>query len=510
MRLISMTTRDELVTALAGRYALGSRADRGLMLDEFAALTGHHRKHAMRLLRAGASTSGSGPRPQRRVYGQATREALIVIWEASDRICGKRLRPLLPILIPAMERHGHLQMASEVRSGLLSMSAATIDRALREARGHTGGRPRRRSPPSAAIRRSVAVRTFDDWNDPAPGFMEADLVAHSGPTAKGSFVQTLTLTDIATGWTECAPVLVREQMLLTEVLTEMRKLLPFALLGFDTDNDSVFMNETVRDYCKTAEVEFTRCRPYRKNDQAWVEQKNGAVVRHTVGYRRYEGLEAAAALAELYRSLRLYVNFFQPSFKLAEKSRDSGKVTKRYHAPTTPHQRLVSDPRTTEATRVRVDALYATLDPVQLLKAIRTGQRQLVEIADRPADEEMMAPTAPTLEQFLSGLRTAWRDGEVRPTGRPKEKARRGRRRPDPFVVVTARVRDWFDAEPWRTARELFERLQSEHPGAYPPGQLRTLQRRLKEWRREAAHRLVFGGTAVAVEPSQALLHSVT
>ena len=192
------------------------------------------------------SNGGSSPRPERRVYDQATREALIVIWEASDRICGKRLRPLVPILVAAMERHGHLQLAPEVLVGLLTMSAATMDRALREAGGNTGGRPRRRSPPSAAIRRSVAVRTFSDWGDPPPGFMEADLVAHSGPTSKGSYVQTLTLTDIATGWTECAPVLVREQKLLTEVLSEMRKLLPFTLLGFDTDDDSVFMNETVR------------------------------------------------------------------------------------------------------------------------------------------------------------------------------------------------------------------------------------------------------------------------
>ena len=237
-----MTTRDELVVALAGRYALGSRADRGRMLDEFAALTGYHRKHAVRLLRAGVPGGRSSPRPERRVYDQATREALIVVWEASDRICGKRLRPLVPILVSAMERHGHLQLAPEVRRGLLEMSAATMDRALRDARGTTQGRPRRRSPPSAAIRRSVAVRTFSGWDDPPPGFMEADLVAHSGPTTKGSYVQTLTLTDIATGWTECAPVLVREQKLLTEVLSEMRKVLPFALLRFDTDNDSVFMN----------------------------------------------------------------------------------------------------------------------------------------------------------------------------------------------------------------------------------------------------------------------------
>ena len=263
-----MTTRDELVVALAGRYALGSRADRGWMLDEFSALTGHHRKHAMRLLRAGKPGTGRSSRPERRIYNQATLEALIVVWEASDRICGKRLRPLVPILVSAMERHGHLQLAPEVLTGLLTISAATMDRALRDARGNTGGQPRRRSPPSAAIRRSVAVRTFSDWDDPPPGFMKADLVAHSGPTSKGSYVQTLMLTDIATGWTECAPVLVREQKLLMEVLSEMRNVVPLALLGFDTDNDSVFMNETVRDYCTESGVEFTRSRPYRKNDQA--------------------------------------------------------------------------------------------------------------------------------------------------------------------------------------------------------------------------------------------------
>ena len=167
-----------------------------------------------------------------------------MLWEASDRVCGKRLQPLLPILVEAMERHGHLRLAPEVRTRLLAMSAATIDRALREVR-EPGGAKAPHAPPSAAIRRSVPVRTFDGWDDPPPGFVEADLVAHSGPTARGSFVQTLVLTDIATGWTECAPLLVREQRLLTEVLSELRKLLPFALLGFDTDNDSVFMNETV-------------------------------------------------------------------------------------------------------------------------------------------------------------------------------------------------------------------------------------------------------------------------
>jgi hypothetical protein len=284
--------------------------------------------------------------------------------------------------------------------------------------------------------------------------------------------------------------------------------MPFARLGFDTDNDSVFMNETVKTYCEEAGLVFTRCRPYRKNDQAWVEQKNGAVVRHAVGYRRYEGLEAAAALMRLYMALRLFVNFFQPSFKLAGKVRDGAKVKKTYHPPATPYQRLLADTRTSEEARRRVATTYATLDPVQLLRTIRAVQQELVEIADRPATAEAAAPTPSTLEQFLSGLRTAWQEGEVRPTSKPKEKARRGRRRPDPFVTVTARVREWFEAEPWRTSRELFERLQGERPGVFPDGQLRTLQRRLKEWRRETAHKMVFGAEAAGETPGQAALSS--
>jgi hypothetical protein len=493
MRRISMVARDELVAAIAGRYAQGDRAERGRILDEFAAVTGFHRKHAMRLLRAGQVTRRCGPRPGRRVYDDAVREALVIIWEASDRICGKRLRPLLPILVEAMERHGHLQLVAEVRTRLLAMSAATIDRALRNIRRQAGTATRRRSAPSAAIRRSVPVRTFDGWDDPPPGFVEADLVAHSGPVAKGSFVQTLVLTDIATGWTECAPLLVREQRLLTEVLGELRKLLPFPLLGLDTDNDSVFMNETVRDYCEQVGIEFTRCRPYRKNDQAWVEQKNGAVVRRTIGYRRFEGLEAAAALARLYAAMRLFVNFFQPSFKLAAKTRDGAQVRKRYHPPATPCQRLLADPRTNEQVRRRVNELRATLDPVGLLKEIRAVQHQLVAIADSPAPGDTAKPTPPTLEQFLTGLRTAWKEGEVRATSIAKAKPKRLRRRPDPFVAVTTELRGWFEAEPWHTSRELLERLQAQCPGVYPDGLLRTLQRRLKEWRREAAHRMVFG-----------------
>lgn len=493
MRKVSMATRAELVEAIGERYRGADRRGKGRVLDEFVAVTGFHRKHAMRILRTppGAELGVRGP--GRRIYDEAVRTALVVLWEASDRLCGKRLRPLIPILLDAMEHHGHLELDPVVREKLAVMSAATIDRALREVK--TGSHAaRRRGVASTALRRSVPVRTFDDWGDPAPGHVEADLVSHSGPVAKGSFAWTLVLTDIATGWTECAPLLVREQTLLTAVLTELRKVLPFKLLGFDTDNDSVFINETVRDYCAASEIAFTRCRPYRKNDQAWVEQKNGSVVRRLVGYRRFEGLEATAALADLYGAARLFVNFFQPSFKLAEKHRDGARVQKRYHAPATPYQRLLDDPRTDDETRERLGELHAGLDPVRLLRDIRATQQLLTALADRTDAAEAGDQAVPPLDAFLAGLRTAWKSGEVRPTASDRPKATRGRRRPDPLVAVTAQLRQWFEAEPWRSGKELLEKLQVEQPGEYPDGLLRTVQRRLKIWRSEQACTLVFAG----------------
>jgi hypothetical protein len=338
------------------------------------------------------------------------------------------------------------------------------------------------------------VRTFSDWGDPAPGFFEADLVAHSGPSGAGSFVQTLVITDIASGWTEFAPLLVREQRLLTEVLGVMQTQLPMPILGFDTDNDSVFMNETVQAWCARTGAKFTRCRPYRKNDQAWVEQKNGAVIRRLVGYRRYEGVEAAKLLAELYAQARLFVNVFQPSFKLAAKERDGARVTKHYHPPATPCRRLMAHPATSNETKERLMALELSLDPVELLSRIRTLQAKLADLADSVRPD--VGAEAVSLDAFLAGLRVAWRGGEVRPTAiAPTRPPRTWRSRIDPFAAVADDLDRRFSASPASTAREIFEALQAEYPGVYADKLLRTFQRRLKTWRHEHAKALVFGAT---------------
>ena len=271
---ISKMAKQELVATIRDRYQQSSKKEKGRILDQFTAITGHHRKHGIRLL----SQPAGEEREQvagRRIYDEAVREAVIVVWEASHRICGKRLKAALPNLVDSVERHGHLQLDPEVRSLLFSASAAALDRLLKPIRSAAGSRRRRRRRPSMG--RQIPVRTFNDWNRPPPGFLEIDPVAHCGGSLSGSFIHTLVATDICTGWTEAVPLLPREQSLVVEGLEAIARQLPFQVLGIDSDYDSAFINETRVQYCAQRGIEFTRSRAYRKNDQAWTEQKNGSV-----------------------------------------------------------------------------------------------------------------------------------------------------------------------------------------------------------------------------------------
>jgi len=423
--------------------------------------------------------------------------------EASDRICGKRLRPLLPLLLDALERHGHLRLDSRIRDKVLRASASTLDRLLAPARA--AGSPKRRHRPPA-VRSRIPVRTFADWKDPLPGFMELDLVAHCGGTVSGRFNHTLTLTDIRSGWTECVALAVRDSALVVHALDGLRRSMPFPLRGLDSDNGSEFVNATLVAFCTEHDIKFTRARPYRKNDQAWVEQKNGAIVRRMVGYGRLEGVAAAESLARLYASTRLFVNFFQPSFKLIKKERVGGRIHKQYASPETPCARLLGSPDIRDASKERLRAVLASLDPLRLLDEIRTMQQHIAGLA---AGSEVSRPPErdADLERFLAGLAVAWKQGEVRPTHKPKPKdARWWRTRADPFEDVWPRVVLWLEREPDQTAKGIFARLCEEEPGAFRAGQLRTLQRRVRQWRSAAARRLVFadGMSAETEQPAMA------
>ena len=268
--------KQELLAAIRERYRGASKRDKTRILDDFITVTGHHRKHGIRLLaqfEEGGKRAGV-PRG-RRTYDDAVREAVILIWEASDRICGKRLKAALPHLVDAMERHGNLDLDPKVRSRLLSASAATLDRLLKPVRSRVSSRRKRRRNLDRG--RHIPVRTFAGWNKPPPGYLEIDLVAHCGDNMGGSLVYSLVATDVCTGWTEAVPLLAREQSLVVAGLEAIAGQLPFPVLGIDSDNDSVFINDTLTQYCADRSIEFTRSRAYRKNDQAWIEQKNGAV-----------------------------------------------------------------------------------------------------------------------------------------------------------------------------------------------------------------------------------------
>jgi hypothetical protein len=489
---IDAKARRELVRAVAERYERATKRDKRHILDQFVAITGYHRKHSIRLLNSTAELVTPRQPRRFRVYDEAVKEALIALWETSDRICGKRLKALLPILVPALERHGHLRLDDTVRDKLLSASAATIDRLLVEVRGRVrdSTRPKRRA--KTAVQRKVPIRTFGDWHDPRPGYVETDLVSHCGHDPAGSFAHTLVLTDVCSGWTECAALVVREGTLIVQALEGLRTSMPFPLLGIDTDNGSEFLNDTLLAYCEKHGIEFTRSRPYRKNDQAWVEQKNGAVVRRLVGHRRLEGIAASSSLSRLYAASRMFVNFFQPSFKLLEKSRAGSRVIKRYDAPTTPCARLLAAPSLEEAMKERLRGVSVSLDPLLLLDEIRSVQRHLTALATGAA-VGIQPGRNPDLEKFLASLSTAWQEGEVRPTHRTKPRpTRHWRTRPDPFAAIWPRIRAWLDVGPDRTGKELLDRLQTEYPGEFSASNLRTLQRRVKEWRADAARRLVF------------------
>jgi hypothetical protein len=353
-RRVSMATKGELLAVVENCYRASGRLERSKILDELVAITGYHREHAIRLLRPKAEPSGLRQRRVHRRYGAEVCEALVSLWEAPYRFCSKRLKPIIPVLLPALERPGQVAIDAAIRERLLAISPATIDRLLSQVRLVARGGLRRRAGFSSAVRRTVPVRTFGDWQDPPPGFLEVNFVAHCGTSAAGSLVQTMVLTDIATGWTECVPLVARSTALVIEALAAAMVLLPFALRGVDLGNDALFMNEPVVTWCRRQGLEVTRSRAYRKNDQAWVDQKNGAIVRRLVGYGRLEGLVSAQALVRLYAAARLHTNLFQPSFKLRQKTRIGARVIKRYHPPVNPAARALAHAAVDEASKQQV------------------------------------------------------------------------------------------------------------------------------------------------------------
>ena len=372
---MSLQSRKELLALVRKRYQQASRFDKNKILNELVATTSYCRKYVINLLNLDeAKTVVQKKQLGEKKYNEAVKQALLTIWHAANRICSKRLVPFIPELGSALERFGHLSISTEVRNRLLTISSATVDRLLKTKRQECKqGMSATQS--GSLLKKQIKVCTFADWDDALPGFLEGDLVAHCGDRAEGSFLNTLVLTDIASTWTEFLPLLRKSEADVIAALKAAQQILPFLLIGLDTDNGSEFINYALLNFCKTQKITFTRSRAYKKNDQAHVEEKNGSIVRKLIGYDRYEGINAYNALSKLYAVLRLYVNFFQPSLKLISKKREGTKVTKKYDVAKTPYQRILLSTHISAAIKKKSKGAVCQVRPIEIAKRFRKAAR---------------------------------------------------------------------------------------------------------------------------------------
>ena len=422
---VQRQSKQEYMARMQRRYLKATKREKSTLLDEVIEVTGYHRRHAVRVLRhgrfpdpklaqlaaaqglappgrrlpsRGGGGGGGGRSPGRpRVYSSVVVGALHIAAEASNWLCGKRLAPFLEELVPALEAEGELRLAGEDRTQLLAMSARTIDRRLRRFRlqrdpknWHGLGTTK----PGSLLKNQVPIQTYTPWEDQRPGFLEIDLVAHCGATTEGFSLNTLVGTDVATGWTECVGVWGKSQRAVFAGIETTRERLPMRLLGLDSDNGSEFLNAHLVRFCTQEESTFTRSRPYWKNDQAHVEQKNWRVVRRLVGDGRYESdtpgfaSQALAQLNRVYELLRIWTNFWQPSLKLVAKERDdaTGKTKKKYDTAQTPYRRLLASGVLDAAQQQAVAETFAAYKPMALRRQLAAAVEQLGRLQERLND----------------------------------------------------------------------------------------------------------------------------
>jgi hypothetical protein len=377
---MTLNSKREYIEIMRARYLKADKKEKGKILDEFIKVTGYHRKAAIRVLtkivKSGVSHKG---RPTR--YNGVL-QPLRSIWEASDRLCSKRLKPFIPELLQVLRRQGEMRGDSDAEAQLAKLSPSTIDRMLRPYRQRGGRKPLSATQRSKLLKSSIPIRTFADWKEDKPGFLEIDTVSHCGESLAGFYLNTLCGVDVATGWIEPIPVWGKGQERVKSAVHRIRRRSPFPILGLDSDSGSEFLNFCFSRYCQDERIVFTVSRPYKKNDSCYVEQKNGNIIRRLVGYDRYSSKAAYQSLERLYDIVRLYVNFFQPSMKLRGKTRQGAKVHKVYDTAQTPYQRLLKSVVLNQSKKVELTATYNGLNPVRLLRQINDNLNQLWKLAE--------------------------------------------------------------------------------------------------------------------------------
>jgi len=378
---------EEYAEAVRRRYCRAAKKAKTEILNEFVATTGMHRKAVIRSLNQMGRPGVNKKRGRPRLYGPETMAALKVVWEITDCLCSKRLQPFLPELVGILKRCGELAMTGEIEAQLCQMSPSTIDRALRRWRGSGIRRGLSTTKPGTLLKNSIPIRTFSEWNENKPGYLEADLVAHCGDSAEGFYLTSLSTVDVATGWCEPVAVWGKGQERVGGAVYHVRKQLPMPMLGLDSDNGSEFINQSLYNYCRRNGITFTRSRSYKKNDSCHVEQKNWTVIRRVIGYDRFSSRGAFKALGDVYTLLRLYINFFQPVSKLVTKRRHGAKVYKVYDTAHTPYQRLLRSGVLTEDKKRKLADVYGALNPVTLLEEIKQSVEHLCTLAERSSVE---------------------------------------------------------------------------------------------------------------------------
>jgi hypothetical protein len=383
MAKLSMKARSEVIDKQKKKYQRASKKDKGTILDSVCVSTGLSRDRAARLLsgndilRHKASLKKRGRKTE---YGSDVYLPLRKIWAYMDLACGKRLYAGMGDMLDALIKFGEIECTKEVERKLKSMSAATMDRLLVNDRERMKLKGISTTKPGTLLKKKIPLRLGTEWDDAIPGYVEIDLVAHCGASTAGEYINTLDVTDICTGWTEPIAVINKARKHVFEGLMAIEKRQPFTFLGIDSDNGSEFINDHLYNYCLDEHICFTRSRPYQKNDNCHVEQKNWSLIRRNIGYARYEGEAAWKLFNEYYDRLRLHVNFFLPSTKLISKERDGARVVKKYDKPLTPYKRILSSDYIPDNEKKRLTKIYSSLNPAELMREMKRLYNELCKL----------------------------------------------------------------------------------------------------------------------------------